>query len=136
MRLIIAGGRDYQFTAMDEAALDRINAFNPISLVICGGASGADECGKQWAISRSIPLEVIDAPWDDTAGKPPSQVGYHRSGRPYWKGAGPARNRLMAMRADAVAVFPGDRGTRNMRAIAKKHGLVVFEIDTTKETHG
>jgi hypothetical protein len=133
MKTIIAGGRDYQFTAMDETALDRIHADTPISIVICGGASGADECGKQWAISRGIPHEVIDAPWDDVADKPPHEIGWHPSGKPYWKQAGPFRNDLMAQKADALIIFPGGRGTRSMLSIAKRYDLTVFDIKTFLE---
>ena len=110
MRLIIAGGRDYKFTQEDINWLDSIAAENEIEFVISGGASGADECGESWARSRDIPMTIVNADWTT-----------------YGKAAGPLRNERMALGADAVALFPGGRGTADMKRRAIKHGLKVFE---------
>jgi hypothetical protein len=44
----------------------------------------------------------------------------------YGKAAGPIRNAQMAKYADAVILFPGGRGTANMRKLAKEHGLEIL----------
>ncbi len=111
MKLIIAGGRDYHFTAQDIARLDALHAETPVSEVVSGAAPGADRCGELWAISKALPIKQFPADW----------VKHGRS-------AGPKRNAKMAAYADAVALFPGGKGTASMRSLAKTAGLKVFEI--------
>jgi len=47
MRLIIAGGRNYRFTDEDFDFLDHLHGGSLVSEVVCGGAEGADEYGRQ-----------------------------------------------------------------------------------------
>lgn len=103
---IIAGGRDYHLTAEDEAWLDTL----PISEVVSGGARGVDSGGETWAKKRGIPIKQFLPNWDE-----------------YGKAAGMIRNRAMADYAAAVALFPGGRGTSNMKEEAKRRGLVIYE---------
>lgn len=105
-RLIIAGGRNYQLTPADESWLDTL----PVVEVISGGASGADAGGEAWAKSRLIPVRVFHADW-----------------KTHGNAAGPIRNREMAEYANAVALFPGGRGTASMRREAKAAGLQIFD---------
>ncbi|MDF1659966.1 MAG: SLOG family protein [Verrucomicrobiales bacterium] len=107
MAVIVAGGRDYQFTDDDIAKLDGI----PIREVVSGGASGADRCGEQWAESRGIPVKRFPADW-----------------KTHGRAAGPIRNRQMAEYADAVALFPGGRGTASMAKEAEKAGIVIYDF--------
>ena len=102
MRLIIAGGRDYVLTGADHARLGDIDG---VSEVVSGGAKGADLSGEQWANSRGIPIVRFNADWNN-----------------FGRGAGPERNRQMAKYANAVALFPGGKGTESMASIAKKGG--------------
>ena len=44
------------------------------------------------------------------------------------RAAGPIRNAQMARYADAVALFPGGRGTASMRRVAEKAGITVYEF--------
>lgn len=108
MKLIIAGGRDYQFTAADFASLVAIKG---VTEVVSGGASGADKWGEVWARMDGIKLTVFPADWKNLGRR-----------------AGPVRNAQMARYADAVALFPGVRGTESMRAEAVKAGLKVFDF--------
>lgn len=94
MKLIIAGGRDYQMTEPDFSKLDAIDG---ISEVVSGGASGADAWGERWAESRDIPVTIFRADW-----------------KKYGKSAGPRRNLEMAQYAHALALFPGGNGTEDM----------------------
>jgi len=110
---IIAGGRDYQFTDADIAWLDTL----PIREVVSGCTRGADTCGEHYAESLGIPVVKFPADWDT-----------------HGKGAGPIRNRQMADYAEAVALFPGGRGTDNMRTTARRLGLVIYESPITKQT--
>ena len=110
MKLIIAGGRDYTLTEEDCQHLDEIHARTPVTEVVSGHSPGADLCGEKWA-ARGIPIRLFRAAW-----------GSHGSS------AGPIRNCQMAQYADAVALFPGGRGTANMRQQAKKANLQIFDF--------
>lgn len=111
MKLIIAGGRNYQLTEHDYGLLDEIHALHCVELVLSGGATGADLCGERWALSNGIPVDLHKADW-----------------KQYGRAAGPIRNERMAELADAVALFPGGRGTANMRVNAKRRGLMIFDF--------
>jgi hypothetical protein len=108
LRLIIAGGRDYRLSPADIARLDEL--LPEVSEVVSGAASGVDSDGEEWAARHGIKVYSFPAEWK-------------RHGR----AAGPIRNRLMAEYADAVALFPGGRGTANMHAEAVRAGLRVFD---------
>ena len=117
MKLIIAGGRDYQFTQDDLNYLDGIGS--NVTEVVSGAcqaktddeaASGADGFGEAWAESKGVPIKRFYPDW-----------------KSHGRGAGPRRNIMMAEYADAVALFPGGRGTDSMCREAKKRGLKVFD---------
>lgn len=120
MILIIAGGRDYQFTDSDYARLDAIHEEHQVTMVISGGATGADACGERWAKDNEIELRVFKADW-----------------KKHGKAAGPIRNERMADVAGAYmkfgstkagcALFPGGRGTADMMNKAKQQGLTIFD---------
>ncbi len=108
MRLIIAGGRDYQLTEQD---IQKLNEIPNVMTVLSGCASGADECGERWAAEKGIPVVQFPALW-----------------AMYGKKAGPLRNKDMAKDADALAIFPGGRGTDNMVRQALYEGLTIFDF--------
>jgi hypothetical protein len=107
MKLIIAGGRNYQFTDDDYVRLD---AIPDVTEVVSGHAQGADIQGEEWAAERGIPSKLFRPDWNQ-----------------HGKAAGPIRNRQMAEYADAVVLFPGGKGTNSMFAEAKKAGLKIFD---------
>lgn len=111
MKLIIAGGRDYRFTDEDWDAIERIRSEIGVTEVVCGGACGADEYGRQWAISNGISVKMFPADW-----------------KAHGKAAGPIRNWQMAEYADAAALFPGGKGTDSMFRIATDLKLTVFDF--------
>jgi predicted Rossmann-fold nucleotide-binding protein len=108
MKLIIAGGRDYQFTTRDRTRLNRVEG---VTEVVSGGARGADQEGESWAAFHDIPVRRFLPNWD-------------RHG----KRAGMLRNREMAEYADAVALFPGGKGTENMAHEAAIRGLRIYDF--------
>lgn len=112
MKTIIAGGRDYFFTDEDETKLDNLRS--QISEVVSGGAKGADSCGERWARENDIPIKMFPADW-----------------KKYDKAAGPIRNEQMARYADAVILFPGGSGTKNMYETAKRYGLKIWDFRKT-----
>jgi hypothetical protein len=113
MELIVCGGRGYCDLETVYKTLDHINTETPITLLITGGCSGADQLAELWANERGVTLKVVPAQWDI-----------------YGRGAGPLRNKEMAeMNPDMVVAFKGGRGTQNMCKIARDRGIPVKEVD-------
>lgn len=108
MKLIIAGGRNYKMMRRD---FDRLDDITGVTEVVSGCAQGVDSAGEGWARNRIIPVKRFPADWDV-----------------FGKRAGILRNREMANYADAVALFPGGRGTANMFEVAKELGLKIFDF--------
>ena len=110
MKLIIAGGRDYSLTARDKSNLDAL--IPSIECVVSGACpTGVDHDAEAWAETLGIPVVRFPALW-----------------RTHGRRAGPIRNQEMADYADALAVFPGGRGTADMLSRAKRRGLQVYDF--------
>jgi hypothetical protein len=111
MRLLVCGGRDFAGDSFLIRSLDSVHQRKPVSIVIHGGATGADHYAELWAIARNIHYARVPALW----------AGLGRS-------AGPKRNEAMLLLApDAVVAFPGGRGTAHMVSIARDAGIQVWE---------
>ena len=110
MKLIIAGGRDYSLTPAD---IVRLNSIGNVTEVVSGGATGVDAAGERWGRSKHLPIQRFNAAW-------------HIHGLR----AGPLRNAQMAQYADAVALFPGGRGTLSMFNEATKAGIKIYDFRT------
>jgi hypothetical protein len=110
MKLIIAGGRNYHLTPSDYKKLNALT----ITEVLSGGATGADRCGEEYGRLNDLTVTLHKADWATHS-----------------KAAGPIRNREMAKYADAVALFPGGRGTESMRREAVKAGIEIFDYRTS-----
>lgn len=110
MRVIIAGGRNYSLTDEDFAKLDALHKEIVITVVVSGCAIGADLGGQIWAACNDIAIHRLPAEWDKLGRK-----------------AGPIRNSAMAEVADAVVLFKGNRGTKDMFDKAKAKGLKIYD---------
>lgn len=112
-RVIVCGGRDYYDQDRAFAVLDKLHAEAGISLIIEGGARGADHLAMSWAAERHVPRERYEADWEN-------QGSF----------AGPARNKRMLDegKPDLVIAFPGGRGTADMVRKARRAGVEVVEI--------
>jgi hypothetical protein len=113
LRVLVCGGRDFHDRGLLNDALDRLHAERGFSLVIAGGARGADTLAEEWAKARNIPCEIYHADWEGLGRK-----------------AGPIRNArmLVAGKPDLVVGFPGGRGTAHMVRIAREAGVEAIEI--------
>ena len=114
MRTIIAGSRDCTDKSQLIAALIACG-WTP-TVVISGGARGADRLGEQWAAVFNVPCERHPADWDR-----------------YGRSAGYKRNEQMADAAEAlIALWDGQsRGTKHMIDIATSKGLRVHVHKTS-----
>lgn len=110
-RVLICGGRDFADREAAFAVLDQHAA--GATLVIHGGATGADTIAGEWAQARGIQVEVYMADW--TRDK---------------RAAGPIRNKRMLVegKPDLVVALPGGKGTAHMVGIARKAGVLVIEV--------
>ena len=117
MKVIVAGGRDYNEREYLWRALDRIKDTWGITEVIHGNAYGADTMASEWAKSRGVKQTPFTANWKE-----------------FGKGAGPKRNEQMACQnPDMVILFPGGTGTADMRKRAQDHKIIILEFPGRKE---
>lgn len=110
LKIIIAGGRDFNNYEMLSATLDQLK--KPFE-VVCGEARGADALGKRYAIQHGLIVHSFPANWDK-----------------FGKSAGYKRNAEMAEFADALIAFwdGKSRGTDSMIKLAKNKWLKVKVI--------
>jgi hypothetical protein len=115
--VIITGSRDLQNYPQVKLALDIEHTKEPITLVVQGGANGADYLASVWARENNIPCVEVLAEWSL-----------------HGKSAGPKRNRkmLLAYPSARVIAFPKSesRGTRGCMKLAEGFGMkvVVYEL--------
>lgn len=110
MKLIVAGGRNYNLTDRDKSHLDAL--ILSIECVVSGGCpTGVDRDAEAWAEALGIPVARFPADWQK-----------------HGRAAGPIRNREMAEYADAIAVFPGGKGTESMVKEAKLARLQIYDF--------
>lgn len=112
MHIIVCGGRRYSDRTIVFGALDAIHRLTPVSLVIHGGCSGADEIAHDWARRREVFEMACYAPW-----------------RARGDAAGPWRNaKMLEYKPELVVAFPGEHGTANMMRLAKDAGVEVRKV--------
>jgi hypothetical protein len=106
VRVLVCGGRDFDNWERMTDVLEPIGA----SVIIEGGAKGADFLARAWAKDRCITVEEFEADW-----------------KAYGKKAGPIRNQQMIDegKPELVVAFPGGFGTNDMMRRAEKAGIPV-----------
>lgn len=103
MRVLVCGGRDY---TGDVSCLNMID----ISILIHGGARGADDLAAWWAKTNGIPAAAVPAYWDK-----------------FGKSAGYQRNAAMLLlQPEYCVAFPGGKGTQMMVDLCEKKGIPVW----------
>jgi hypothetical protein len=108
IKLLVCGGRDFNDRALLDRTLDELHQRTPVSLLIHGGARGADAMAGDWAIAKGIETAVYRPDW-----------------RRFGPRAGPLRNHCMLDegKPDLVVAFPGGRGTADMIQRARDSGV-------------
>jgi len=111
MKLLVCGGREFNDKEAAFRVLDAIHAKRPITLIISGGARGADKIAEEWADARGVAKSIKPAQWDV-----------------YGRSAGPRRNIEMLKECpDGVLGFPGNKGTAHMIQISKEAGVTTWQ---------
>jgi hypothetical protein len=110
MKVIIAGGRDFNDFELLKDKCDIYLSQQSNVEIVSGTANGADKLGERYAKESNLKLTKFPADWDL-----------------YGRGAGPIRNKEMADYADSLVVFwdGKSKGTENMIAEARKRGLSI-----------
>ncbi len=121
MKILVCGGRTFEHRTFIWERLDRIHKRHNVTLVISGGARGADTEGILWAKSKEIRFKIYHAHWDM-----------------YGKRAGYVRNEKMLEeeKPDIVVAFPGGAGTDHMRNLAfgKGYRLMTYDQEFRRES--
>lgn len=116
MKIIITGGRDFCDKAMLynklDSVLSQFSSTNHIEIVT-GGACGADEIGKQYALEHDLAHAEFPANWNE-----------------HGKSAGYVRNLKMVEYVDGdgllVVFWDGEsKGTAHMIEIARSRGMFI-----------
>lgn len=115
MKVLICGGRDYIDAEYLDNFLDDLHVRYKFTQVIHGAQRGADLLADAWAKLRKIDRRPFPADWTK-----------------YGNAAGPIRNSQMLKQGkpDLVVAFPGDKGTADMMAKAKKAHVPVIWVET------
>lgn len=105
MILLVCGGRDYVDYPAVCRTLDPLKG--QITVLIQGGARGADSLAAAWAQQNGVHCATVPALW-----------------KTYGKAAGYNRNRAMlALRPDRFIAFPGGRGTLDMATACRSRNI-------------
>lgn len=112
-RVLVCGGRKFRDTALLIGTLDSYHHLYTFTLLIEGGALGADRLAREWAKLRGVPIKTYEADWDT-----------------YGDAAGRIRNRLMLVdgKPDLVIAFKGGPGTNNMCLQSMKRMVEVIRV--------
>jgi len=94
MKVLVCGGRNLRSPAQVFRALDRLHQEKPITELMQGGATGADQFAMEWAATKpEIKRYVCHADWET-----------------HGRAAGPIRNeKMLTWKPDLVVAFPGRR---------------------------
>lgn len=120
MIVIVCGGRDFADASFVVTALDALHRKTPITVLLNGGAEGADRHALVWAASAGV-----------------DRITYHANWKKYGTAAGPRRNADMLKAAISigaqlgetvgVVAFPGGPGTADMKRQSQNANVKVWE---------
>jgi len=109
MILLVCGGRGFSDYAKLDAAMRGL-PFTP-SIIIEGGAKGADSLARGWASENGIHFAEVPALWTR-----------------FKNSAGPLRNSAMLLlKPDYCLAMPGQGGTRDMVNKCIENNITVWE---------
>lgn len=113
MIVAVTGGRHYDDYDCVCRELDQLHFESRITLILEGGARGADRLCRRWAISRGVPFKTFVAQWDR-----------------FGKKAGPLRNTIMLEQSapNMLVAFPGGAGTGDCVRQAKQRDIRILFV--------
>ncbi len=118
MKVLVTGSRSLEDKALVYRTLSQIHQAAAITVLIHGGAKGADSHAGEWADEHRVETHVFRPDW-----------------KRFGRAGGVIRNEEMANEKPNLCVaFPGKKGTNDMIARARKHGIPVITVDQPCET--
>ena len=110
MKVLVCGGRQWRDRKVTKQVLDAVHRDVGITLLIEGGAAGADRLARLWAEDHGIEVREFPADW-----------------KRHGKSAGSIRNQQMITegRPELVVAFPGGSGTTHMIQVALRAAIAV-----------
>ena len=121
MKIAIVGSRTFTNQNIVNMTMDRfVDQYqyenNPVSLIVSGGAKGADTCGENYAKNTKIPTKIILPDWSK-----------------YGKSAGFKRNIDIVLACDTVIAFWDEKSKGTLdtirKAKANKKKVYLFGLD-------
>lgn len=109
MILLICGGRRFFDYKMLCDAIEAL-PFSP-TLVVEGGATGADSLGKAWAIQNNVHYAEVPALWNSRNKK----AGFDRN------------SAMLLLKPECCLAMPGGNGTADMVRKCREAGVPVWE---------
>lgn len=110
MKVIVCGSSRAQNREEVFAALDKLHEQTPITLLINGGARGADYLSSEWARARGVDLKTYKAAhWDKGL-----QAFFNLNAQ-----------MLSEQSPDLVVAFPGGNVTEHLVETARSQGIAV-----------
>lgn|SRR5665647_659423 len=102
MKIAVIGSRSFQSYELLSSSL---NSVGGVSLIVSGGAKGADLLAERYAFAHNIPTLIYKPDW-----------------KKYGRGAGVVRNKQILDAADMIVAFWDcvSKGTKNSIDTAKK----------------
>lgn len=125
MKIIVTGGRTYFNRKLLRKILDD---YKP-TMIIEGGALGADLLAHHYADDNKIENKTYKADWEDLS-HPDARIKIRADGKKYDAQAGHRRNRkMLEENQDAIVIaFPGGHGTADCVKTANELGMVVVRV--------
>lgn len=113
MKIGVIGSRFFDNYSLVKQKLDYIYQDIDITLIVSGGAIGADTFGEKWADENGIEKMIFKPEW-----------------KKYGKKAGFIRNKDIVLNSDRIVAFWNgtSKGTLNSIDIATKHNIPVMII--------
>lgn len=123
MRVLVCGGRDFDD---EEFVFTTLNDLDDVSLIIHGGARGADSLAEVWADANGVRCRSFKADWNDLSHSN-ARIRTRPDGSQYDANAGKRRNKEMLEigKPDLVIAFHGNYGTMDMIKQAMDAGIEV-----------
>lgn len=122
MKIAVVGSRTFK----DYSLLKSVLFDKHITLLISGGAGGADHLAEEYASDNNLPTLIIPADWENLKDKP-CKIKCDKQGKLYNSLAGFNRNKKIVEAAELVIAFWDGRspGTKNTIEHAKTLGKKV-----------
>ena len=106
--LVVSGSRQFSNKSIIHLHLQSALKKQPKLVLVSGGAAGADQIVRSWAVANKVPFLSVPAHWQR-----------------FGKAAGPIRNSFMLSIASGLLAFPlaSSKGTVSIIRQARKLGL-------------